>query len=352
MKERSFSYRLLAWSKAHGRKELPWQLNPTPYRVWVSEIMLQQTQVGTVIPYFERFMERFPTIEVLASAPLDAVLQHWSGLGYYARGRNLHKAATLIVEQHAGCFPEQIEQVIALPGIGRSTAGAILSIACGQRHPILDGNVKRVLCRYCVVEGWPGQAAVERKLWRLADHYTPSMATAAYTQAIMDLGATLCRRSKPLCSECPVAQGCQALKQGRQALLPERRPKKALPTRHTTMLILRNAEQQILLQQRPPSGIWGGLWSLPEFATEVDPVEQSRERLGLDIEPIEIWPMLRHTFSHFHLEITPLLASLRGELPAVRDEVAMVWQTMESDELPMGIAAPVAQLLQRFAAQR
>ena len=217
---------MIAWFAQHGRKDLPWQQDPTPYRVWVSEIMLQQTQVRTVIPYYQRFMQAFPDLRALAAAPLDQVLHHWSGLGYYARARNLHRAAQRIRDDHAGRFPEDIEVVMRLPGIGRSTAGAVLSLACGQRHAILDGNVKRVLARFHAVEGWPGKTAVLEQLWALAEAATPQRDVAAYNQAMMDLGATLCRRGTPECPSCPLQSDCRACKLGRQSEFPAPRPRR------------------------------------------------------------------------------------------------------------------------------
>ena len=308
MTSADFSGRLLEWFARHGRTDLPWQVDPTPYRVWISEIMLQQTQVATVIPYYQRFMARFPDLSTLAGASLDQVLQHWSGLGYYARARNLHEAARVVAERFQGRFPGRLEDVMALPGIGRSTAGAILSLACGQRHPILDGNVKRVLARFHAVDGWPGQASVLKRLWALAEEYTPVTRVAAYSQAIMDLGATLCTRSRPACGQCPLAADCEARAAGRQRDYPAARPRKALPLRRTRMMLLSNAAGEILLEQRPPAGIWGGLWSFPEIAHGQPLDAWCREHMGLGVRVIEEWPCVQHTFSHFHLEITPVLA--------------------------------------------
>ncbi|MGB5257277.1 MAG: A/G-specific adenine glycosylase, partial [Woeseiaceae bacterium] len=260
----SFSDRLLTWFDEHGRKDLPWQQRRDPYPIWISEIMLQQTQVQTVIPYFERFMQRFASIDALASADQDDVLHHWSGLGYYARARNLHRAARMIVSEHGGVFPDDIDAVTELPGIGRSTAGAILSLSRDQRHPILDGNVKRVLTRHAAIEGWPGKTAVLKALWALADRHTPDDRVAAYTQAIMDLGATLCTRSSPAGARCPVMGDCTAYAPDTVTLYPGRKPKKEKPLRTTTMLIART-EARVYLERRPEAGIWGGLWSLPEL---------------------------------------------------------------------------------------
>jgi len=313
-----FSQALLDWFDRHGRRDLPWQREPTPYRVWVSEIMLQQTQVAVVIPYFERFMARFPTLAELAAAPLDAVLAHWSGLGYYARARHLHRAAVLIRERHGGDFPTAIASVEALPGIGRSTAGAVLSLALGQRYPILDGNVKRVLARSFGVAGWPGQAAVQADLWRLAHRLTPALRVDAYNQALMDLGATLCTRTRPACERCPVAAPCVARRQGRQAQLPTPKPSRRLPERATLMILARDPQGAVLLERRPPTGIWGGLWSLPETDPGRDPADWCRERTGAAPLRLEMHPPRRHTFSHFALAM----------------RIAQVW----TPDAPMGIA--------------
>ena len=303
-----FSDNILAWFDQHGRKNLPWQQSKTPYTVWVSEIMLQQTQVKTVIPYYQRFMQSFPDVVALANAQQDEVLHHWTGLGYYARARNLHKAAQHIRDQHQGQFPENLEDVMALPGIGRSTAGAILSLACGQHHSILDGNVKRVLARYYAIDGWSGVKAIENQLWQLADKLTPSKRTGDYTQAMMDMGATLCTRSKPKCDSCPVQANCLAYAQGRQTELPGKKPKKTLPVR-TTIMLLPMWQSQVLIYKRPPAGLWGGLWGF----YQVDAVEQIdtiAQRLGLENFQVQDLAGFRHTFSHFHLDIQPKLLQL------------------------------------------
>jgi len=345
----SFTQQLLAWFDDHGRKDLPWQQNINPYRVWISEIMLQQTQVSTVIPYFQRFMASFPSINDLAKAPQDEVLAHWTGLGYYARARNLHKAAQLIVEQHQGVFPEAIDEVIALPGIGRSTAGAILSISGQQRHPILDGNVKRVFTRYHAIQGWPGQSAIEKTLWQHANKHTPDQRNADYTQAIMDLGATLCRRSKPDCDNCPVKSGCQGLAQDIVAQLPTPKPKKQTPVRSTVMLLITNADGQVLLKQRPPSGIWGGLWSFPEIdkSAEADIKDWCEQQLGQVVTIHQRWPALRHTFSHFHLDIKPVVLLAENCDNSIRDDTGQVWHPPALAP-NFGLAAPVKQLLQQL----
>lgn len=354
MKKDNFSQRLLRWFQQHGRKDLPWQRNPTPYRVWVSEIMLQQTQVATVIPYFERFMQRFPDIAALAAAHQDEVLHLWTGLGYYARGRNLHQAARKIRDQYGGEFPTDLEQVMTLPGIGRSTAGAVLSLSLGQRHAILDGNVKRVLARYHAIEGWPGTPAIEKAMWQLAEQHTPTRNNAVYTQAIMDLGATVCRRSRPLCPLCPQQRACRALTQGLQNKLPWPRPKKQLPSRNTTMLMLANGEGRVLLLQRPPTGIWGGLWSFPELEqdnpSDTEIRRWCRDNLGHQVKVNERWPVLRHSFSHFHLDIEPVwLRSSKAVIRIAEDN--LTWFSPAAPAA-LGLAAPVKQLLERLETEQ
>lgn len=350
MTPQRFASRLLDWHSHCGRADLPWQQDPSAYRVWVSEIMLQQTQVATVIPYFGRFMERFPDVTTLAEAPLDAVLHLWAGLGYYARARNLHRAATVIRDRYHGEFPQRFDDVVALPGVGRSTAGAILALSAGQRHPILDGNVKRVLARFYGVEGWPGQAAVARRLWAHAERLTPHKHVARYTQAIMDLGATLCTRTQPDCGQCPVHSGCAARKASRQGELPAPRPRKTLPVRRTTMLLLRNGRGEIMLQQRPAMGIWGGLWSLPEPGagplSDADIAHWCSQHLHCDAHEMQRWPLTRHTFTHFHLDIEPVVAKAISVRSGVMDCASTVWYNTEQP-VPVGLAAPVQRLLQQ-----
>ncbi len=308
--------------------------------------MLQQTQVATVIPYFELFMARFPDIDALATAELDAVLSHWSGLGYYARARNLHRAAQIVHLDHDGRFPERIEHVQALPGIGRSTAGAILSLALGQHHAILDGNCKRVLARYFTLEGWPGKSSVLSTLWDHAERLTPRQRSADFNQAMMDLGATVCTRSRPGCDHCPLAADCRARSEDRQADFPGRKPKKTLPVRETVMLLLQDSEGRILLQRRPPTGIWGGLLSLPELPAGSDVTEAGHQQWGLQVKEAAHWPPLRHTFSHFHLDITPVHARLIAT-QAVRDD-NWLWHHPE-ETAPGGLPAPVARLIDRLS---
>jgi A/G-specific adenine glycosylase len=338
MQAEEFQAAVLAWFDREGRKNLPWQTKPTPYRVWVSEIMLQQTQVATVVPYFLRFMERFPSLQALAEAPEDAVLGHWSGLGYYARARNLRKAAQAVMRDHGGELPGDAAGLAGLPGIGRSTAGAILSLGLGVRAAILDGNVKRVLSRYAAVEGWPGDAPTARELWRVSEKLTPQARVADYTQAMMDLGATLCTRGKPDCPRCPVRAGCLALRLGLTAELPSPRPPKDLPARRCWMLVLRNGEGGFYLEKRPPAGIWGGLWSFPEVDGRDEAAAWCHLR-GISAK-LESLPQRRHTFSHYHLDYTPLAG--RVEQPRRVAEAGSGWvKPEETAALP----APVRRLM-------
>lgn len=346
-----FSSRLITWQKTHGRHDLPWQAkyNPgrDPYAIWVSEIMLQQTQVSAVIGYYQRFMQRFPTIASLAAAEQEEVMQYWSGLGYYARARNLHAAAQQIMDGHAGKFPEDFAAIQSLPGIGRSTAAAIASFAYDVRQPILDGNVKRVFTRHFLVDGWPGLPKVEKQLWDLAEQFLPQTDMVAYTQGLMDLGATLCTRSKPRCDECPLQQSCAARKNNRTHDLPASRPRKATPEKHTTMLILLRGDE-VLLEKRPPSGIWGGLWSLPEIAADADPLRAVQQRFGY--AAAQLAPQLApfsHTFSHFRLQITPQPVHVRK--PHQAEESGRVWLEKE-EALGAALPAPVRKLLEQLVA--
>jgi len=334
---------LLTWHKDHGRHDLPWQNTKDAYRIWVSEIMLQQTQVSTVIPYYQRFMASFSTIADLAKAEHDDVMHHWTGLGYYARARNLHKAAKIIVEQYKGVFPTEFDQVLALPGIGRSTAGAILAFSTQQRHAILDGNVKRVLARFYEVEGWYGKKEVEKQLWELADANTPNREVNVYTQAIMDFGATLCSRSKPKCKQCPLRPNCSAFASERVGELPHGKPKTNKPTKQTYMLLVKNSEDEFLLQQNPPSGIWGGLWC----PAQVEKLEANHTLGGLNIETLETLPIFKHTFSHYHLEITPVLCRIVGTAQAIA-ESNQVWYKSHSTKA-LGLAAPVKKLMELYS---
>ena len=342
-----FSKRVLAWAQQYGRKQLPWQHNPTPYRVWISEIMLQQTQVDTVIPYYQKFMQRFPSIEALATADQDAVLHHWSGLGYYARARNLHQAARIVHDQYQSTFPSSIDDVIELPGIGKSTAAAILSLSKNQRHAILDGNVKRVLSRHAGIFGWPGLARVEKQLWSLAEQRTPNNDNADYTQAMMDLGATVCKRSQPLCGECPVSTDCVAFTQNLQTELPTPKPKKNIPMRSTVMLAILNQENDMLMQRRPNYGIWGGLWSFPEFETANDALDWCMRTFNQAPHSQQTLADLTHTFSHFRLVISPLTVRYDTPIHWVMDGDEWVWYKHSSSQA--GLAAPVDQLIKQLA---
>lgn len=340
-----FSEKLLAWFDCHGRKDLPWQQDRTAYRVWVSEIMLQQTQVATVIPYYERFMQRFPQVEALAAADIDEVLHHWSGLGYYARGRNLHKAAVYVVNELQGQFPQQLDEMMQLPGVGRSTAAAVLAQAFDQPEAILDGNVKRVLSRYYAVPGWPGDKKVSDRLWVHAEALTPTERLADYTQAIMDLGATLCKRSKPGCEYCPVSEGCEAYQQNNVAAYPASKPKREIPTKAVQMLLLQNEQGQLLLERRPPSGIWGGLLSFPELAPEEDAQQWCETFIGATHQA-GILPAIQHTFSHFRLHISPVWLNLEKVKPQVMSEDRWVWY--QPGESVAGMAAPVSKLIKQL----
>ena len=341
----SLSDNLLAWFHEHGRHDLPWQKNTTSYRVWVSEIMLQQTQVSTVIPYFERFMTQLPDVQSLSEADEDTVLHLWTGLGYYARARNLHKAARVIARQYGGKFPDTVEALSALPGIGQSTAGAIIAASMGKRGVILDGNVKRVLCRYHCIEGWPVQSATNKKLWEIAEEHTPDKECDSYNQAIMDLGASLCSRSNPACALCPLQADCQAYQGNRTSEFPQKKPKKKIPVKSTIMLVLQSPDAgKILLEKRPSMGIWGGLWSFPEIPSSDTPqsfLMVNGLKPGGDIEH---WQPLRHTFSHFHLDITPVLITLEKPQNSVMEKGRWHWYDLAHPS-QIGLAAPVKKLL-------
>lgn len=345
----NFSQTLLHWYEHNGRQHLPWKSPASPYRVWLSEIMLQQTQVSTVLAYFEKFTQRFPEITDLAAAKQDEVMHMWSGLGYYTRARNLHRCAQIITTDHGGIFPNQIDTLIALPGIGRSTAGAILAQAFDQRHAILDGNVKRVLTRLHAIEGWPAKKAVENKLWQLAEHHTPQQRAADYTQAIMDFGATQCTRSKPNCHVCPMHHHCLAFQADAVTDYPHKKPKKTMPERSTQMLMVSGDGTRYLLEKRPPAGIWGGLWSFPECTTETE-LPQWCEDQGYQIEGFEKWPSFRHTFSHYHLHIHPVKLHIKNK-SVIHDSAGRqcLYDPRQPSEL--GIATPIKQLLNKLAAQ-
>jgi len=341
----------VGWYHQQGRKHLPWQQNKTPYSVWISEIMLQQTQVATVIPYYQRFMESFPTIIDLANADEDTVLHHWTGLGYYARARNLHKAAKLIANEHNGNFPTEIDQVIALSGIGRSTAGAILSLSLNQHHPILDGNVKRVLARCYLVAGYNGLSAFDKTLWQLSEQLTPAIETASYNQAMMDLGATVCTRSKPKCEVCPLQASCLALAGSEQSNYPQKKPKKKIPEKSTIMVIpklTQNDKSQVLMEKRPPAGIWGGLWCFHEVSKHAD-ISKLLTSLNLKEQSRESLDSFRHTFSHFHLDIEPIIVHCQI-CPAtqiaqeINELTSQKWYDL-SIEASVGLAASTQKLI-------
>ena len=336
---------LLAWFDVHGRHDLPWQHPRTPYRVWLSEIMLQQTQVRVVMPYFERFAAALPDVRALAAAPLDDVLALWSGLGYYARARNLHAAAKLCVQRHGGDLPRDPEALVALPGIGRSTAGAILAQAWGDRFAILDGNVKRVLCRVFGIEGWPGLPAVEKRLWRIAEDLLPDARLADYTQAQMDFGATLCTRHDPACVLCPLQRDCSALREGRVAELPTPKPGKPLPERHALALLLRDSRGRVLLQRRPPVGIWAALWSLPEAPDHTSARTWFETHMAGDYDALRPLEPIAHGFSHYRLQLQPLRLEGAALRMRVADDGDLRW--VEATELgALGIPAPIRKLLQ------
>jgi A/G-specific adenine glycosylase len=386
----SFSNALLAWFDQHGRKNLPWQKNKSPYSVWISEIMLQQTQVATVIPYYDTFMQRFPSVTDVANAPVDEVLHLWTGLGYYARARNLHKAAQQVRDLHAGKFPTTFEEVIALPGIGRSTAAAVLSLSLNQPFAIMDGNVKRVLTRYMAIEGWAGAKKIEDRLWLEAEALKPAAVGldeslenklteqeynaksrapryGDYTQAIMDLGATICTRSKPKCDDCPMQLHCLAFAQGKQAEFPFKKPKKQIPTKYTTMLIP-SFNGQVLMQQRPPSGIWGGLWGFLETGFDKESektteqalliLEDSLLRVNLQNARVRELGTFKHTFSHFHLLIFPVLIELKeppvqtvnernAEFDSALDKSAINQLWFDSyNPSKIGLSAPTMKILE------
>jgi A/G-specific adenine glycosylase len=344
-----FTERLLVWFEIHGRHTLPWQQNPTPYRVWVSEVMLQQTQVATVIPYYERFMARFPDVGSLATAPLDEVLHLWTGLGYYARARNLRACAQALVAHHGGEFPEDIEAVTALPGIGRSTAGAILALSRGQRQPILDGNVKRVLARVFGIGGDPGSAAVVAQLWAQSEICTPTLKVAAYTQAIMDLGATVCSRSGPACTVCPMSSGCVAALEGRQAELPGRKTKRVRGSREATLLIAETGiagSAAVLVERRPAAGLWGGLWSPPQFESEFAALDWCRREIGEPEVGSRLLAPIHHAFTHFDLLLTPLRVRCQPSA-SVHDGDDRLWYRL-GDPPRVGLPQPIRQLFERL----
>ena len=343
----SFAARLVAWQKKAGRRDLPWQNTRDAYRIWLSEIMLQQTQVATVIPYYQRFVAVFPDVASLAAAPIGRVMELWSGLGYYRRAQLLHRAAQAVVAEHGGIFPREASALAALPGVGRSTAAAIAAFASGARGAILDGNVKRVLARHNGVAGFPGEPKVERKLWARAEALLPAREIESYTQALMDLGATVCLRANPRCDVCPVAADCIARRAGRIGELPTPRPKRIVPRRAVTLLLLERPGE-VLLERRPPTGVWAGLWSLPELNGGSDVIAQARKRFGVDVVPREPLPPIEHAFTHFRLTITPQPCAVRRS-PGRAEEPGLVWLPI-ADVGHAALPAPIKKLLRSRAA--
>lgn len=339
-----FASQVVDWYHINGRKTLPWQLNKTPYKVWVSEVMLQQTQVATVIPYFQRFMQSFPDIEALANAPEDQVLHHWTGLGYYARARNLHKTAKIVRDDYQGKFPTSLEQVMALPGIGRSTAGAVLSLSLGQHHAILDGNVKRVLARFFMVEGWYGVKKVENKLWDLTEQLTPKANVTEFNQAMMDLGASVCSRSRFDCNACPLNSRCGAFKADAVKQFPHSKPKKAVPKKSCHQLIIQS-DDKVLMEKRPNSGIWGGLFGFFEFQ-EVNEMQAFIAQHGLPLKSKPLEPF-SHVFSHFELTINPHVLIL-AKMPDMVNDRQLVWYPLDQS-VEVGLAAPTKKLITQLA---
>jgi A/G-specific adenine glycosylase len=342
-----FSSSLIAWQKVHGRHDLPWQNTTDPYAIWVSEIMLQQTQVAAVIGYYSKFMQRFPDIATLANATQEEVLQYWSGLGYYSRARNLHKAAVTIMDVHGGKFPEDFDAIQTLSGIGRSTAAAIASFAFNQIQTILDGNVKRVLARHFLVEGWPSHPKIEKELWARAENLLPEQQMIAYTQGLMDLGATLCTRSKPKCDGCPLIETCEAYRQQRVHHLPTPKPRKVIPEKHTTMLILLHGNE-VMLEKRPPTGIWGGLWSFPEAESNENYEDLAFNRFGISTQVTKPLPTLSHAFTHFKLHIQPQPLDVLTSNTKV-SEAGYLWLNID-DAIGAAIPTPVRKILQSLKA--
>lgn len=341
-----FQKTLLAWFDRHGRKTLPWQINKTPYRVWISEMMLQQTQVSTVIPYFERFMQRFPDLITLANADDNDVLHLWAGLGYYSRARNIHRAAKMILNEYQGKFPDTSQSLQTLPGIGQSTAGAILSIAYQQPAPILDGNVKRVLSRLHGISDPINDKATETRLWELANRYTPKKRVADYTQAVMDLGATFCTRNKPACERCPFMKPCVAYQQDRVALIPAKKTARKIPTRKATFLILKKGNQ-ILLLKRPPVGIWGSLFSLPEIPGEPELAairDFCQQQFRFSVIAFQALKPFRHTFSHYRLQIFPVLIECKKAPLKAMEDSEQIWYNLLDPE-SVGLPKPVQTIL-------
>lgn len=349
MTPRQFQQRLLRWFNHHGRKTLPWQQDKTPYRVWISEIMLQQTQVATVIPYYERFMHHFPDIHHLANATDDDVMHLWAGLGYYSRARNLHRAAKMVAHDFNGVFPDTNEGLQQLPGIGQSTAGAILAIAYNKQATILDGNVKRVLTRLHGIKKPINEKSTENTLWDIAVSYTPKARVADYTQAIMDLGATFCTRAKPQCTACPFNRDCIAYAKDIVHLLPLKKSTKKIPVRAATFLILRH-DSKVLLVKRPESGIWGGLWSLPEIDEIADEKRirvHCQRQMHMRVQSVEALPMFRHTFSHYHLDIHPFLIDIKSIPSRVMEDNQHSWYNL-LQPLALGLPKPIMKIIENL----
>lgn len=340
----SFSKPLLSWYEKYGRHDLPWQQNPTPYRVWISEIMLQQTQVTTVIPYYQRFMHSFPNIKALALATEDDVLSHWSGLGYYARARNIHKTAQIIHVQYHGKFPCTVETLSELPGIGQSTAGAIISFSMQKKAVILDGNVKRVLTRYFAITEPVNKTETINALWTAASRLTPEKNAHHYNQAIMDLGATLCTRTKPRCTDCPFSKNCLAFQHNQSTFYPVKIAKKTRPIKKTRMLIIKNNHHEILLLKRPTTGIWGGLWSFPECNLLDDYYLFSHDTISLKLQYIDELEKITHQFTHFTLDIFPVLLSTTDCAAQKLDSSQLIWYKLNTP-LPGGVSTPVSKIL-------
>ena len=339
-----FASQVVDWYHLHGRKTLPWQLGKTPYKVWVSEVMLQQTQVVTVIPYFEKFMASFPDIVALANADEDLVLHHWTGLGYYARARNLHKTAKIVRDKYHGEFPQTLDEVMDLPGIGRSTAGAVLSLSLGQHHPILDGNVKRVLARYFMIEGWYGVKKVENQLWHLSNQLTPKNNVTEFNQAMMDLGASLCSRSRFDCRACPLNSGCGAFNAGKVKEFPHSKPKKAVPKKSCHQLIIK-CDEKVLMEKRPSSGIWGGLFGFFEF-NEFSDLELFLAQQGINSD-LDLLEPFTHVFSHFELTINPHVLNVK-QIPDVVNDKQLVWYPLDQS-VEVGLAAPTKKLVKQIS---
>ncbi|NKB46513.1 MAG: A/G-specific adenine glycosylase [Legionellales bacterium] len=339
--------RLLDWYANHGRKHLPWKQPLTPYRVWVAEVMLQQTQVATVLPYYERFIQRFASVEDLAAAALDDVLQLWAGLGYYSRARNLHRTAQIIISDHGGQFPDELTLLRKLPGIGEYTAGAIVSFAFQRQASIVDGNVKRVISRLHALPDWPGQSQTHRLIWDIATHYTPKQQCHLYNQAIMDLGSLVCTPNQPDCSQCPWQIFCIAHQRQQTDCFPVKKPTVAKPTQERYFLLLKNPQQQILLEKRPPTGIWGGLWSLPECSLTQNISHWCKQYYGLSIHQQSPLPTFKHSFSHYHLMIHPIALDVSQTINVIRDGGQTCWYD-QAQAITQGIPKPVKYLLEQY----